>query len=117
MAIIVGLICSILITYRVRVLNRIAQFYIELSRNTPLLIQLFFLYYGLPKLGIKIDGFACGVIGLTFLGGSYMAEAFRAGLQSVAKGQIDSAKVLVYNRLKFLDMSFSLKRLPFQFRQ
>ncbi|WP_447502218.1 amino acid ABC transporter permease, partial [Acinetobacter pittii] len=67
-------------------------FYIELSRNTPLLIQLFFLYYGLPKLGIKIDGFACGVIGLTFLGGSYMAEAFRAGLQSVAKGQIDSAK-------------------------
>ncbi len=46
-----------------------------------------------------------------------MAEAFRAGLQSVAKGQIDSAKVLVYNRLKFLDMSFSLKRLPFQFRQ
>ncbi|MDP9802744.1 amino acid ABC transporter permease [Acinetobacter calcoaceticus] len=92
LAIIVGLICSILITYRVRVLNRIAQFYIELSRNTPLLIQLFFLYYGLPKLGIKIDGFACGVIGLTFLGGSYMAEAFRAGLQSVAKGQIDSAK-------------------------
>ena len=101
LAIIVGLICSILITYRVRVLNRIAQFYIELSRNTPLLIQLFFLYYGLPKLGIKIDGFACGVIGLTFLGGSYMAEAFRAGLQSVAKGQIDSAKVLVCNRLKF----------------
>ncbi len=50
------------------------------------------MYYGLPKLGIKIDGFACGVIGLTFLGGSYMAEAFRAGLQSVAKGQIDSAK-------------------------
>ncbi|RSR63965.1 amino acid ABC transporter permease, partial [Acinetobacter baumannii] len=92
LAIIVGLICSILITYRVRVLNRIAQFYIELSRNTPLLIQLFFLYYGLPKLGIKIDGFTCGVIGLTFLGGSYMAEAFRAGLQSVAKGQIDSAK-------------------------
>lgn len=80
LAIIVGLICSILITYRVRVLNRIAQFYIELSRNTPLLIQLFFLYYGLPKLGIKIDGFTCGVIGLTFLGGSYMAEAFRAGL-------------------------------------
>ena len=117
LAIIVGLICSILITYRVRVLNRIAQFYIELSRNTPLLIQLFFLYYGLPKLGIKIDGFTCGVIGLTFLGGSYMAEAFRAGLQSVAKGQIDSAKVLVYNRLKFLDMSFSLKHLPFQFQQ
>ncbi|AXI03970.1 amino acid ABC transporter permease [Aquirhabdus parva] len=92
LAMVVGLVCSVLITYRVRVLDRLAKIYIELSRNTPLLIQLFFLYYGLPKIGIRIDGFACGVIGLTFLGGSYMAEAFRAGLQSVAKGQIDSAK-------------------------
>ncbi|MDQ9021955.1 amino acid ABC transporter permease [Acinetobacter sichuanensis] len=92
LAIIVGLICSILITYHVRVFDKIAKIYIELSRNTPLLIQLFFLYYGLPKLGIKIDGFSCGVIGLTFLGGSYMAEAFRAGLQAVAKGQIDSGE-------------------------
>jgi len=92
LAILVGLICSILITYRVRVFDKIAKIYIELSRNTPLLIQLFFLYYGLPKLGIKIDGFTCGVIGLSFLGGSYMAEAFRAGLQAVAKGQIDSGE-------------------------
>ena len=65
LAIIVGLICSILITYRVRVLNRIAQFYIELSPEIPLINSTVLLYYGLPKLGIKIDGFACGVIGLT----------------------------------------------------
>lgn len=95
LAIIVGLICSILITYHVRVLNRIAQFYIELSRNTPLLIQLFFLYYGLPKLGIKIDGFACGVIGLTFLGGSYMAEAFERVCSLLQKGRLTQQKVLV----------------------
>ncbi|MCH7337649.1 amino acid ABC transporter permease [Acinetobacter sp. NIPH 2699] len=92
LAILLGLVCSVLITYRVRILDKVAKIYIEISRNTPLLIQLFFLYYGLPKIGIKIDGFTCGVIGLTFLGGSYMAEAFRAGLQSVAKGQIDSAQ-------------------------
>ncbi|MFT4020586.1 MAG: amino acid ABC transporter permease [Acinetobacter sp.] len=92
LAIIVGLVSSIIMMYKVKGLQRLTQFYIELSRNTPLLIQLFFLYYGLPKLGIKIDGFTCGVIGLTFLGGSYMAEAFRAGLESVAIGQIDSAK-------------------------
>ncbi|WP_213067183.1 amino acid ABC transporter permease [Acinetobacter sp. CFCC 10889] len=92
LAIVVGLICSVLITYKIKILNKIAKVYIEISRNTPLLIQLFFLYYGLPKLGIKIDGFTCGVIGLTFLGGSYMAEAFRAGLQAVAKGQIDSGE-------------------------
>jgi polar amino acid transport system permease protein len=100
LAILVGLICSILITYRVRVFDKIAKIYIELSRNTPLLIQLFFLYYGLPKLGIKIDGFSCGVIGLTFLGGSYKAEAFRAGLQAVAKGQIDSGESIGLNPLQ-----------------
>lgn len=100
LAILVGLICSILITYRVRVFDKIAKIYIELSRNTPLLIQLFFLYYGLPKLGIKIDGFTCGVIGLSFLGGSYMAEAFRAGLQAVAKGQIDSGESIGLNPLQ-----------------
>ena len=100
LAILVGLICSILITYRVRVFDKIAKIYIELSRNTPLLIQLFFLYYGLPKLGIKIDGFSCGVIGLTFLGGSYMAVAFRAGLQAVAKGQIDSGESIGLNPLQ-----------------
>ena len=100
LAILVGLICSILITYRVRVFDKIAKIYIEVSRNTPLLIQLFFLYYGLPKLGIKIDGFSCGVIGLTFLGGSYMAEAFRAGLQAVAKGQIDSGESIGLNPLQ-----------------
>ena len=46
-----------------------------------------------------------------------MAEAFRAGLQSVAKGQIDSAKSIGLKPTQILDMSFSLKRLPFQFRQ
>ena len=92
LAIVVGLICSVVITYKIKIFDKIAKIYIEISRNTPLLIQLFFLYYGLPKLGIKIDGFTCGVIGLTFLGGSYMAEAFRAGLQAVAKGQIDSGE-------------------------
>nr|WP_174506297.1 amino acid ABC transporter permease [Acinetobacter sp. Marseille-Q1620] len=97
LAIVVGLICSIIITYKVRFFKTIANIYIEISRNTPLLIQLFFLYYGLPRLGIKLDGFTCGVLGLTFLGGSYMAEAFRAGLQSVQKGQIDSAKSIGLN--------------------
>lgn len=94
LAILVGLLCSIAVVYRIRIFAQIAKVYIQFSRNTPLLVQLFFLYYGLPKLGIRIDGFACGVIGLTFLGGSYMSEAFRAGIQSVAKGQIDSAKSL-----------------------
>lgn len=100
LSILLGLICSVISTYQVRVLNKIVKVYIEVSRNTPLLIQLFFLYYGLTKVGIKLDGFTCGVIGLTFLGGSYMAEAFRAGLQSVAQGQIDSARSVGLNAVQ-----------------
>ncbi len=107
LSIIVGLISSIILAYKFFILDKLVACYIEVSRNTPLLIQLFFLYYGLPKIGIKIDGFTCGIIGLTFLGGSYMAEVFRAGLQSVSKGQIDSAKSIGLNPVQiFRHVSF-----------
>lgn len=85
-----GLFCSLIQYYKVPVLRRIIGVYIELSRNTPLLVQLFFLYFGLPKLGIVISSESCAVIGLAFLGGSYMAEAFRSGLESVEKGQLEA---------------------------
>lgn len=88
---IVSLICAVILTYKIRPLVWLIKSYIELSRNTPLLIQVFFLYFGLSKIGIKLDGFSCGVIGLAFLGGSYMAEAIRGGLEAVSKGQIESA--------------------------
>lgn len=90
----VGLAAAVCMAYRLPVLGRLARGYVELSRNTPLLIQLFFLYYGLPKIGIKIDGFTCGVIALVFLGGGYMAEALRAGLLAVPKGQTEAAKAI-----------------------
>lgn len=93
-----GLLVAIIITYKVKPFDSVARAYIELSRNTPLLIQLFFLYYGLPKIGIKWDGFTCGVIALVFLGSSYMAEALRAGLIAVPKGQIEAAKAIGLNR-------------------
>lgn len=76
--------------YKVPVLKRITAGYIELSRNTPLLVQLFLLYFGLPKIGIILSSEVCAITGLTFLGGSYMAEAFRSGLESVAKIQMES---------------------------
>ena len=76
----VGLPVAVVTAYRIRPFYFLARGYIELSRNTPLLIQLFFLYYGLPKIGIKWDGFTCSIIALTFLGASYMAEALRAGI-------------------------------------
>ena len=98
LAIVVGLVCSMIKYFRIPVLRQIVECYIELSRNTPLLIQLFFLYFGLPKIGIvlsseqcAITGLTCGIIGLAFLGGSYMAEAFRSGLDNVPPIQVESA--------------------------
>lgn len=90
LSIIIGIVCSSIIYFKVKILSSIVNLYIELSRNTPLLIQLFFLYYGLTKVGVHLSGFSCGIIGLAFLGGSYMCESFRAGLESVSKSQIEA---------------------------
>ena len=81
-------------------LRQIVSIYIELSRNTPLLVQLFFLYFALPKIGIVWSAELCAVIGLTFLGGSYMTEAFRSGLEAVDKIQFESAASLGMNRVQ-----------------
>ena len=90
-ALVVGLLCAAVRYWRVPVLRAVVAVYVEISRNTPLLIQLFFIYFGLPKLGIRTDPAACGVAGLTFLGGGYMAEAFRSGLEATENVQRESA--------------------------
>ena len=100
LAIVIGLVCALVQYYKVPVLRRIVGFYIQLSRNTPLLVQLFFLYYGLPKIGIRTDAAVCGIAGLAFLGGSYMAEAFRSGLESIEPIQTESAYSLGMDRMQ-----------------
>ncbi|MCC2231652.1 amino acid ABC transporter permease [Hominifimenecus microfluidus] len=97
-AVLIGLVCALVQYYKIPVLKQITAVYIELSRNTPLLVQLFFIYYGLPKIGLKISASVCGVVGLAFLGGSYMAEAFRSGLEAVEPIQTESAYSLGMNR-------------------
>ncbi len=94
----VGLLCALMKYYRIPVARQIVAAYIELSRNTPLIVQLFFLYFGLPKVGIMLSSEACGIIGLAFLGGSYMAESFLSGLKSVGKVQLEGAESLGLRR-------------------
>ena len=84
----------------VPVLRQIARFYIWVIRGTPLLVQLFFIYYGLPKVGIRTNAEICGIAGLAFLGGSYMAEAFRSGLEAIEPIQTESALSLGMSRLQ-----------------
>ncbi len=98
LSLIVGLLIAVIQYFKLPVFRQIAAVYIELSRNTPLLVQLFFLYFGLPKAGIRISSEGCAIIGLCFLGGSYMAEAFRSGIESVEKGQEKSALALGFKR-------------------
>lgn len=93
-ALALGKIVAITRYYKVPILSQIFGFYVELSRNTPLLIQLFFLYFGLPKIGLSLDPEICGVIGLIFLGGGYFAESFRSGYDGVEKGQVEAAASL-----------------------
>lgn len=97
-SLLVGFLCSLIRYYKIPVLKRVVGIYIELSRNTPLLIQLFFLYFGLPKLGIRLSSEACAIAGLIFLGGSYMAEAFRSGMEAVADIQTEAGLSLGLTR-------------------
>ena len=90
-SIIIGLICALIVHYKIPVARQIVKIYIELFRNTPLLVQLFFIYFGLPKVGLSISADVCGVAGLALLGGSYMAEAFRSGLEAIEPIQMESA--------------------------
>ena len=90
-AFLTGLLGSALLYFKVPVLRRVVGLYVELFRNTPLLVQLFFLYFALPKLGIRMTAQTCGVLGLGLLGGAYMIETIRSGLESIDKIQNESA--------------------------
>ena len=98
LSVVIGFVTAVIRFYKVPVLNRILGGYIELFRNTPLLVQLFFIYFGLPKVGLSISAETCGFVGLGLLGGSYMAEVFRSGLESVPNSQTESALALGLSR-------------------
>ena len=102
LSILIGILASAVLYYRIPLLKRLVSVYVELSRNTPLLVQLFFLYFGLPKIGIRWSSEVCGIVGLSFLGGAYMTESFRAALSTVEKGQLESAKALGLNPIQIL---------------
>ena len=68
-----------------------ANVYIELVRGTPALLQLFVIYFGLTSYGVNLNSFTAAVLTLGFIGGAYLAEVFRAGIESVDRGQVEAA--------------------------
>ena len=80
--------------YGNRLIRFICSAYVEIIRGTPLLIQLYLLYYGLPNLGIQLNAFVAAILGLGMNYAAYETEIYRAGLLSVSKGQEEAARSL-----------------------
>ena len=89
-AIIVGIIACAMRLSQSRIMSGIAGVYIESIRSTPLLVQLYFFYFGLPTLGIMLPEWVTGVIALTLNSGAYYAEIIRSGIQAIHFGQIEA---------------------------
>lgn len=101
-AMVVGLILAILRLSAPRPLKYLAVGYIELVRGTPLLIQMLFIFYGLPNVGLKLSPFVAGVLALGLNYAAYEAENYRAGLRSVPRGQMEAALALGMSRWQAL---------------
>lgn len=74
--------------------------YIELMRNTPLLLQIYVVYFGLPLIGLPLSGFLCGAIGIASQHGAFLVEIYRAGIESVSQHQREAARALGMTQLK-----------------
>lgn len=98
LAIIFGFFLAVVRVYAPQPLSLLATLYIEVIRGTPVLIQLFFIFYGLPALGIKFSPFVAGVVGLGLNYAAYEAENYRAGLMSVPRTQMEAALTLAMTR-------------------
>lgn len=75
-------------------INGLASFYVSLVRGTPLLVQIYFIYFSLPSLGLILPAIVAGIVALGFNYGAYMTEIFRAGIQAVPRGQREAAEAL-----------------------
>jgi polar amino acid transport system permease protein len=93
-AIVIGLTVCFCRISRAPVISQAATVYIEVIRGTPLLLQLFYIYYALPDAGIRLPAFQAGVAGLSMNFGAYLAELFRAGIQSIDFGQREAGRSL-----------------------
>ena len=119
-AIVIGLVCAVLQYDKVPVLRQLVAVYIQLSRNTPLLVQLFFIYYGLPKIGIKTNAEICGIAGLAFLGMSrlqtlryvILPQAVSTSMPAFMANVIFLLKeTSVFSAISLMDLMFTAKDL------
>lgn len=102
LALILGLVAAVGRLSRRRIWRVLAGFYIEVVRGTPLLVQLFIVYYGLPSYGIRLDPFMAGFLTLGIHYGAYLSEVYRSGILSVDRGQWEAAASIGMGRSMIL---------------
>ena len=99
---VVALFMALVQYANIKVLKQFARFYIWIFRGTPLLVQLFLAYFGLPKLGIVMDAFPCALLVLGLNEGAYCAETLRSALESVSEGQIEAGYCVGMNYIQIM---------------
>lgn len=94
LGVVFGTLLALMRLSRSKILKFISTAYVEVIRGTPLLLQLYIVYYGLPVIGIELPDFMAGIVTLSLNSGAYVAEIVRAGIQAVDKGQMEAARSL-----------------------
>lgn len=94
LGVVLGIAVNILKMTKIKIICLICDFYVALVRGTPLLLQLFFIFYGLPQMGITIDRFTTAIVGLAFHNGAYISEIFRGAIKSIDYGQEEASYAL-----------------------
>jgi polar amino acid transport system permease protein len=97
---VVGTVCALARVYGGPVVRRVAGGYVEIIRNTPLLIQIFIVYFGLSSLGLKLSAEVSAVLALTINMGAYTTEIMRAGIESIQRTQLEAADCLGLTRFQ-----------------
>lgn len=98
-SLVVGVVLGAACALRVPVVRQLVACYVEVFRNTPLLVQIFFLYFALPEVGVQLSGFTVGWLSLLLWGGAYNVENFRAGFEAVEHGYVEACRALGFSRL------------------
>lgn len=103
LSLLIGILATVMRTRsNVNPLNWISRFYVWVFRGTPLLVQLFLIFYGLPRLGITLDTWTAAIITLSLNTGAYVAETFRASVASIPRGQFEAARTLNFTKMQTL---------------
>ncbi len=105
----IGLILGAARAHRIPVISQLAAIYVEAIRNTPILVQIFFLYFGLPQVGVRLDAFTVAWIAVTIWGGAFNTENFRAGFEAVPNRYREAGLALGFSRVAtFLNVTLPI---------